>query len=136
MNKELEDRIRREALNEAREDEELEARIEESLRKWRLATILLGVGLAAGMVAVTPFLAGHPLHSRWDSVGKKILLVTMGLFLAFVYVAGTYLTFWKYLRDMKKIHKKFAPPFSKYRAVSRASRIKVQESIGPKQQSR
>jgi hypothetical protein len=74
--------------------------------------LLLGFGLAGSIVAVTPFLYGHPLHYRWDAVGKKILLLAMGLFLAFAYAAGTSLTFWSYLPDIKKIHRKFMPPGS------------------------
>ena len=113
--KELRAPVRKEALEEARLDEEQEARLERRLRKWRFATIVLGVALVTGIVAVVPFLAGHPLHARWESIGKRILAVTMGLFLAFTYVAGTCFTFWKYLRDIKEIHRKFAPPGSKYR---------------------
>ena len=108
-------RIREEAADEARQDEEQEARTEQRLRKWKRGTILLGIAVVASIAAVIPFLAGQPLHAYWDAIGKRILQLAMGMFLAFVYVAGTYSTFWKYLRDMKKIHRKFAPPGSKYR---------------------
>lgn len=108
-------RVRAEALEEAKQDEEQEARIELRLRKWKLGSILLGGTLIASIVAIVPFLAGHPLHNRWDSAGRRILQLSMGLFLAFMYVAGTALTFWYYLRETKKIHKRFAPPGSKYR---------------------
>lgn len=108
-------RLRAEAVEEARQDEEQEARIERRLRKWKRATILLGVALAASILAVTPFAHGHSLHNLWDAVGKRIMQVAAVLFLAFMYTAGTTYTFWSYLRAMKKIHSRFAPPGSKYR---------------------
>lgn len=108
--KSVKERIRAEAAEEAKQDEEKEARIELRLRKWKRATMLLGVALVASLLAVTPFAYGHPLHNLWDAVGKRIMQVSAVLFLAFMYAAGTSYTFWSYLRAMKKIHKRFAPP--------------------------
>jgi len=108
-------RIRERWGQEAREDEEQAARIELRLRRWRRGTAYLGIGLAASIAAVVPFLSGYPLHDRWDVVGKKILLLTMCLLLVFIYAAGTTYNFWSYLRGIRAIHRKFAPPGSKYR---------------------
>ena len=109
--------VRAQAIEEAMQDQEQEERLERRLRKWTRATVWLGAAFVANVIAVVPFLAGHPLHDRWDSAGKRILQLSMGLFLAFIYVGGTASTFWYYLRGIKKIHKRFAPPGSKYRTT-------------------
>ena len=78
-------------------------------------TALSGAALAASIAAVVPFLYGYPLHDHWDAWGKKILLVTMCVFVVFIYAAATTYNFWSYLRGIREIHRKFAPPDSKYR---------------------
>jgi len=106
--KEARARIREQAAEEARQDAEQEARLERRLRRWKRGKMSLGIALAASCGAVIPFLCRYPLHDRWDAIGKRILLLTMGLFLAFMYAAGTTYTFWSYLRAIKKIHRRFA----------------------------
>jgi hypothetical protein len=70
------------------------------------------LAFAIAVTAVVPFLDGHRYHYLWYGVGRKVLLLAMGLFLVFTYSAGTSFTFWFYLRDIKKIHRRFAPPGS------------------------
>ena len=60
-------------------------------------------------------MAGHSLYDQWDAVGKKILLVAMALFLPFLLVTMRCLIEWNYLRSIKKIDVKYAPPNIKYR---------------------
>jgi len=109
------ERIRREWEEEARENAEEERRIEHTFRKWRLATIVLGLAFAATCAALVPFLAGHSYHSQWDLIGKKILLLAMGLFLSCAFVTTSCLIEWNYLRSITKIHAKYAPPNIKYK---------------------
>jgi hypothetical protein len=85
--KELRARVLEEAAQEVRQDEELEVRIEQSLQKWRRGAIFLGIALVASIVAVIPFLYGHPLHDQWDVVGKKIL-AAVNVLVAGVYIHG------------------------------------------------
>ena len=101
------------AAEEARQDQELEGRIEQRLQKWKRGTIWLGVALVSSIATVIPFLYGYPLHARWDTVGKKLLLLAMFLLPVFLYAAATTFNFWSYLRNIKKIHKTFAPSGSK-----------------------
>jgi VIT1/CCC1 family predicted Fe2+/Mn2+ transporter len=108
-------RLWKEVREEARQDEEQEVRIELRLRKWMRAAISLGVGVIVSIGAVVPFLYGYPLHDQWNAVGKTILVLSMCLFVAFMYAAGITYTCWSYLKGVKEIHKKFAPPGSKYR---------------------
>jgi hypothetical protein len=103
------------AIEEARQDEDSEIRAKQQLRNWKRSTTLLGILLLASVGALVPFLAGHALHSHWEKIGKKVLLLSMGLFGAFVYTAGHTWIYWYGLRELRKIHKKYAPPGSKYR---------------------
>jgi hypothetical protein len=66
------------------------------------------------MAALVPFLYGYPLHDQWDSFGKKLLLLTMCLFVMFMYAAGITYTLWSELRGIRKVQRKFAPPGGKY----------------------
>src|ERR1051325_6321110 len=103
-------RIREEWAQEIIESEKQERQIEAQLRKWKLGTALLGIAFAAACAGVVPFLAGHSLHEHWDPIGKKILLLSMGLFLPFVFVTAMCLIQWNYLRSIKKINVDYAPP--------------------------
>lgn len=108
-------RIRQEWEQEAREDEEQERQIGSQVRKWKLRAALVGFAFMAACAGVVPFLAGHSLHNQWDAIGKKILLVAMGLFLPFLLVTMRWLIEWSYFRNIKKIDMRYAPPNIKYR---------------------
>jgi hypothetical protein len=114
LNQTAKRRIREKWWEEARQDEKQEARIEQRLRKWKRGTVILGLGLLASITAVVPFLYGYPLHDRWDALGKKILLLAMFLLVVFMYTAGITFTSWSYLRGIRKIHKRFVRPGSRY----------------------
>ena len=90
---------------EASQDAEQETRIAQRLRRWKRWATWLGGALGVSIVAIIPFLYGFPLHRRWDFVGKKILLLSMGLLPVFMYVAATAYNLWSYLRTMKRDHK-------------------------------
>ena len=108
-------RIRHDWEDEARENADEEQRIERTFKKWRLATLALGFAFAATCTALVPFLAGHSYHFQWDSIGKKILVLAMSLFVSFVLVTASCLIEWNYLRSIRKIHRKYAPPHIKYK---------------------
>lgn len=119
---EMKMRIRNEALEEARRDEEMENRTARKLRKLQRATVALGILLGATVAAVPPFLKGHSLHDSWDSIGKYLVMLAMLLLPAFMLTAALTYGLWNYLRNMKKIHRKYAPPLSKERTSSRGDR--------------
>jgi hypothetical protein len=110
---ELRDRVRKEAQEEVRQAEEAEARTDRRRRKWTYATIFLGIALSAAIASTVPFLRGHSLHKQWDSIGKKLVDVSMGLFLAFMWTGGTTVTMCQYLTDMKQTNKKYLPPLGR-----------------------
>lgn len=96
-------RVHARLSKEAKEDAEECAEIASELAKWRRRTVWLGVSLLFAVGAVIPFLARFPLHNAWDSIGKKLLLVAMCLWIAFTWTAATTYNFWRYLREYKKI---------------------------------
>jgi len=108
-------RVRAEALEELRQDAEQERQIQEWLSNWKRRTMWLGVALALCIGAIAPFTEGLSLHQYAGSSTKVLIYLAMCLFSAFVYAAGITCMYWKYLRDIRKIHKKFTPPFIKYR---------------------
>jgi hypothetical protein len=48
-------------------------------RLWRKRTLYSGVALFLSSASVYPFLAGHSLHGYWESIGKYLVLLSMGL---------------------------------------------------------
>jgi pilus assembly protein TadC len=112
-------RLRAELIDEARENEENEARTALKLKKFRLASMLSGGLLFFVILSVVPFLAGHSLHYRWETIGKYLVMLAMGLLPVFMFTAGMTYGLWRYARAMKAIHKKYAPPLSKHRTGSK-----------------
>jgi hypothetical protein len=108
-------RIRQAWEEEATENLAFEQSIERTLNKWRLAAVVVTLAFGATCVALVPFLGGHSRHGQWESVGKKLLILAIGLFNVFVFVVPTYWNLWSYRRDIRKIHKRYAPPQIKYK---------------------
>jgi hypothetical protein len=75
---------------------------EERLRFWRQRSVLSGLALLVSCLSVSMFLTGHSLHAYWESFGKYLVYLSMGLLLAFLYCT---LLFWgarTALRDLRK----------------------------------
>jgi len=102
--------LRKDSPEEVTPDKELEAQIQECLQRWRRRATWLGTALLGTIIAIVPFLYGHPLHGEWDTIGRKLVLLSMCLLLAFMYTVGISFNFWFYLRATKKLHRK--PPAS------------------------
>ena len=99
--------IRTHPATEAQEDADDEAEIARSLRKWKRATVYLGLALVVTLGATVPFSYGHSLHRYSDVIGEKILFLSGGLWLAVVYSAINALIMWNYLRGVKKVNKEY-----------------------------
>lgn len=99
----------RHPTGETARDKELEGQIQECLQRWRRRATWLGMALLVTIIAIIPFLYGHPLHREWDTIGRKLVLLSMCLLLAFMYAVGTAFNFWLYLRETKKIHRELPP---------------------------
>jgi len=60
-------------------------------RLWRKRTLYSGTALFLSSASVYPFLAGHSLHGHWDSIGKYLVLMSMGLLFVFLCCAVCWL---------------------------------------------
>jgi len=105
--------IRDEAINEQRINDEAEYRTNRKFRRFLCATAVLGILFVAFAGAVIPFLKGHALYDSWESVGKYLLILAMLSWAAFLLSGGLTFGVWRYLRGMKEVHRKYAPPLSK-----------------------
>ncbi len=63
---------------------------------------LFDLGISPEPLFVVPFLAGHSLHSHWDSFGKYLVLLSMTLLLIATYCAALWWIAWRALLDVKK----------------------------------
>ncbi len=113
--KERKARLRAEAADEARQDAEREGQLEQRLRSWKRRTFWLGIALALSIGTIVPFFEGQPLHQYAGSTTKVLVYLAMLLLAVFMYSAGTTYVCWNYLREIRKVHKKYAPPGSHYR---------------------
>jgi hypothetical protein len=80
----------------------------QSVKKWGRATRYLGLGLVASIGSVIPFLYGNPLHHLWNTFGVGLVVVSMGLLIAFLYSVATFLNLRLYGSDLRKVDRKFA----------------------------
>jgi hypothetical protein len=96
-------------VTDTEEGAEMESAIARSLRKWKLATLYLGLALFASVASVVPFLYDHSLHDHWDTIGKNIVLLAMVLLPAFCYTAWETYNMHVYLSGVKKINQEYPP---------------------------
>lgn len=78
------------------------------VKKWIIATALLGLMLIGSISSVIPFLAGHSLHDHFDSVGKYLVYMSMGTLLVFLWVGGMTFASWYYLRKLDENRRRFS----------------------------
>jgi hypothetical protein len=94
-------------MNDTSETKEEVAAAQQSarqqLRVWKKRALYAGGALLLSCASVTPFLAGHPLHSHWESFGKYLILLSMALLLPFVLCTGVAINSWVYLHNLEKI---------------------------------
>ncbi|WP_109488000.1 hypothetical protein [Occallatibacter savannae] len=107
--------VREDAIEESRMNEEAEARAAAKLKKFYIAAVVSGVLLILTIVTIVPFLAGHSLHSRWEDIGRYLVMLAMGLLPVFMFSAALSFGLWRYSRGLRAIHRKYAPPLNKHR---------------------
>jgi hypothetical protein len=76
---------------------------ENLLRKQKKRALIATSSFITSCLAVAPFLAGNPLHFYWETVGKYILLLSMGLLIPFGVCVGWAWSAWVYVRDVRKL---------------------------------
>jgi hypothetical protein len=85
------------------EIEEIRHHANNLLGKQKKRAVIATICFIASCSAVVPFLAGNPLHRYWETVGKYILLLSMGLLIPFGICVGWAWSAWVYVRDVRKI---------------------------------
>lgn len=85
------------------EIEEIRHFADNLLRKQKKRAFIATVSFIGSCLAVAPFLAGNPLHQYWETVGKYILLLSMGLLIPFLVCVGWAWSAWVYVRDVRKL---------------------------------
>jgi hypothetical protein len=73
------------------------------LRRRTKQAIYATVVFSASCAAVSPFLEGHSLHRYWESFGKYLVLLSMGLLIPFIIYVGRAISAWLFVRDVQKI---------------------------------
>jgi len=88
-----------------REEELMEMRqsAEQLLRLRRRQAVYATAAFFLSCASVTPFLEGHSLHTHWESFGKYLVLLSMGLLLVFIFYVGRAYNAWLFVRDVGKI---------------------------------
>ena len=72
------------------------------IRLWRKRALYSTLAFVSSCASVYPFLAGHALHEHWESLGKYLVLLSMGLLLVFVLCNASWYNAWQALRDVEK----------------------------------
>ncbi len=67
---------------------------------WRRRSFYSALALLLSCALVIPFLAGHPLHAYWESLGKYLVVLSMVLLVVFVYCTGLFYSAWQALREV------------------------------------
>jgi membrane protease YdiL (CAAX protease family) len=90
-----------EPLNESEKQEVIE-NARERLLFWKKRFLASGAVFLLSCASVYPFLFGHSLHVYWESFGKYLVMLSMGLVLPFLYFGLTTRAAWIWLRDLEK----------------------------------
>jgi hypothetical protein len=106
--KRIREKLRTTAEDEAKQDAAFECEIERCRSSWVRRAKFVGALCITTVLAVIPFLQGYPFHPYWERAGKYLVLLAMGCWLVFVYVAATAWVFWNYLQSIKRIHHQYA----------------------------
>lgn len=72
------------------------------LQLWKRRAVYSTTAFLLSCASVTPLLYGYPLHAHWDSFGKYLVLLSMGLLLPFVVCVGIAISSWMHVREMER----------------------------------
>jgi hypothetical protein len=92
----------------ASEEADVHAQIAHEVKKWRRATLLLGIGLLISSIAWVPFWEGNSLHHLWKTFGRVFAVLTMAFFFPCLYAGVTTLNLLWYGASLRKIDREFA----------------------------
>jgi hypothetical protein len=110
--------IRNEAIEEDRLNDAEELKAERKIRLFSRTTLILGALLVLDVILVSQFLRGHQWYEYRESIGKCLLILAGCLLSAFMLYAGLAFGLWRFLRGIKEVHRRYAPPLSRHRTGS------------------
>jgi hypothetical protein len=76
--------------------------VTQALRLWTRRAGVAGAAFFLSCASVVPFLYGHALHAHWESFGKYLVLVVMGLLIPLVISVGIAISVWMHARELEK----------------------------------
>jgi len=68
---------------------------------WKRRSLLSGAALLATCGAIAQFLVGHWLHDYWDSFGKYLIPLALGLMIVCLYCTLLLVGAWSSLRELR-----------------------------------
>jgi hypothetical protein len=81
---------------------EIRGQATEYLRRRGNKALYASISFVLGCAAITLFLDGFPLHAYWESFGKYLIFLTMGLLIVMLNYVGMFWSAWVYRRDIEK----------------------------------
>ena len=88
------------ASNEPPDDAAVLEEARTSLNRWYRRMIGVGIALILSAASVIPFLDGHSLHTRFETIGKYLIYLSLCLLSLFVGSAALTYNFWSYWRSL------------------------------------
>src|ERR1700733_15233262 len=72
---------------------------------WKRLAIVTTSAVFLDCAEIVPFLYGHLLHSRWEQIGKNLVLLAMALLPVWLFCSATTFDFWYYIRGSERIQR-------------------------------
>jgi cytochrome c biogenesis protein CcdA len=95
-------------LPEDEEDRQTQREINERVKKWGRATCYLGLALVISAGSWSFFFPGQALHRLWETWGRALAVISLCIFLPWLYASATTFNLWMYGANLRKIDRDFA----------------------------
>ena len=95
-------------LPEDEDDHQMQREINARLKKWWRATCYLGLALGVSVGSWVFFFPGQALHRFWETFGRAFAVLSLCIFLPWLYSAATTFNLWLYGANLRKIDRDFA----------------------------
>ncbi len=90
------------------EHRQMQREINERVKKWGRATCYLGLALVISVGSWFLFFPGQALHRLWETLGRALAVISLCIFLPWLYAAATTFNLWLYGANLRKTDRDFA----------------------------